>query len=161
MYELGVMKRIVPNSYIILPPWPTERYKSGGVQLFFTPTLLPHCSSFFYSYIILLHLNKLILTLISFYTSWQPSSYIIFQPLNTLPTHSYTTLPPWQRNFYMNLLFLNKLLLTFISIYYPTPQTATQFLLFLHPLNKLPHHAYTILPLASPILTPIHRLWAN
>ena len=41
-------------------------------------------------------LNKLPLTLTSFYPPWQPNSYIILLPLNKLPPHSYTILSPWQ-----------------------------------------------------------------
>ena len=88
-------------------------------------------------------LYRLPLTLTSFYLPSQPASYIILPPLNKLPAHSNTVSPLLTAQFLHN----------FTSTEQITPHThnflaSTLAALFLHlftPRNNLPPHSYNIL----------------
>ena len=165
-----------PSSNLILPPlsnWPTHTHNNLPL-----PLGSPALTSFYSLWTIYP------LTLTTFYPPWQPSSNLIFLPLNNLPTHTYKFYPRWQPSSNLILLPLNNLpthtykfyplplgspaLTSFYSLWTIYPLTLTTFYprwqpssnLILLPLNNLPTHTYNILPLlADPALTSFYSLW--
>ena len=80
------------NSYIILPPLKKLPPHSHTILPLMAAQLLYHFTPS----------EKITpLTLTPFYTPWQPNFYLILPPLDKLPPHSYTILPPIAAHSYM------------------------------------------------------------
>ena len=106
------------------------------------------------------HLEKLPLTLATFYPHWQPNSDLILPPLEKLPSHSCNILRPLAAQLLHH--FTPSQQITTSPLHHFTLFGSSTLSSFYPPLDKLSPHSYTILPPWQPdscnILPPLNKL---
>ena len=130
------LDKLTLHSYTILPPLAAQ--------------LLAHFTPLWTNYP---------LTITPFYLPWQPNSYIIKPPLNKLPPHSNTILPPLATQILAHVTPIGQINPSLLQNFTPL---AAQLLPCFNPSGQItPSLFHHFTPLAAQLLAHFTPLWAN